>query len=266
MAQAACHENWIGKFLLPAEQAAKTSSNQKPKSIVQLLDEIHADKAMQDAPHWSDDNKIRDGLLVRAPDQTINYAAQVHVNPNELDQKTAEMTNAVCYYTAGAQHPPNMVMWDFYFMHCVNCSIFFPAFNKLDWLSDENKTRLLEWKIRMDLAMYASRKCPDIHLDEIRKYKPRQPGGWDGIQDRVCNFFDDGHSSKLVRALAHGQKISKPYGSRDEFRIKHDDWLQMGHMAIDSVENTERFPNVSHWVRSAGFPEAWQSIPERAQL
>ena len=39
---------------------------------------------------------------------------------------------------------------------------------KQGWLSDANKVRLLEWKVRMDLAMYASRKCPDIHLDEIR--------------------------------------------------------------------------------------------------
>lgn len=37
-------------------------------------------------------------------------------------------------------------------------------------------------------------------------------------------------------------------------------------MAIDSVENTERFENVSHWVRSAGFEEAWEKIPLRAQL
>lgn len=46
----------------------------------------------------------------------INIGAQVHVRPEEIERKTAEMTNAVCLYTAGAQHPPNSVMYDFYFM------------------------------------------------------------------------------------------------------------------------------------------------------
>lgn len=108
---------------------------------------------------------------------------------------------------------------------------------------------------------YASRKSPGIRLDIIRSYKPKKPSGWDEIEDRVCRFEDDGHASKLVRALAHGQQICKPYEDRDEFRIKHEDWLQMGHMAIDSVE--EPSPN---WVRSAGFDEAWEAIPVRAQL
>lgn len=43
-------------------------------------------------------------------------AAQVHVKLDELERKTAEMINAVCLYTSGAQHPPNSVMFDFYFM------------------------------------------------------------------------------------------------------------------------------------------------------
>lgn len=192
----------------------------------------------------------------------IDIAAQVHVKPDELERKTAEMTNAVCLYTAGAQHPPNQVMYDFYFMHCTNCSVFFPAFMKQDWLSDANKARLLEWKIRMDLVMYASRRSPEIRLDDIRSYKPKKPSGWDGIEDRVCQVIDDGHAPKLIRALAHGQQICKPYEHREEFRVKAEDWLQMGHMAIDSVENAKE----STWVRSAGFEEAWENVPLRAQL
>ncbi len=143
--------------------------------------------------------------------------------------------------------------------HCVNSSIFFAAFLKESWLSTENKVRLLEWKVRLDLAMYASRKCPGLRLEEIKGYKPKHPSGWDEIMDRVCNFHDDGHSAKLIRALAHGQKICQPYEDSDAFRIKHDDWLQMGHMAIDSVENTARF-DIANWVRSAGFEEAWEKV------
>lgn len=116
LAQAACHEGWIGKYLLPADKAGKENSDKPSKTIVQLLDEIHADKKMNEAAHWDDGNKIRDGIIPRAGQEMIDYAAQFHVKPDELQQKNAEMTNAVCYYTAGAQHPPNMVMYDFYFM------------------------------------------------------------------------------------------------------------------------------------------------------
>lgn len=87
--------------------------------------------------------------------------------------------------------------------------------------------------------MYASCKSPDIRLNEIRQYKPKKPSGWDEIEDRVCRLEEDGHASKLIRALAHGQQICQQYENREEFRIKHDDWLQMGHIAIDSVEDAD---------------------------
>lgn len=191
----------------------------------------------------------------------IKYAAQVHVDPSQLEEKTAEMTNAATYYTGGAQRPDRAVKFDFYFMHCVNCSIFHSAFLHQTWLSDANKARMLEWKIRLDLAMYASRKSPEIRLEDIRNYKPKKPSGYDQIQDRVCAIDDDGHASKLVRAIAHGGKICQPYEQNDAFRLKSDDWLQLAHMAIDSVE----MPG-NNWVRSAGFDEAWQDVPLRSNL
>jgi len=116
--------------------------------------------------------------------------------------------------------------------------------------------------------MYASRRSPDILLDEIENYKPKQPSSesadpWGGIFERIGRFEDDGHAVKLVRALAHGQIVCGPYEDREEFRIKNRHWLQLGHMAIDSVEAGE-----PTWVRSAGFDEAWNEIADRprAQL
>ncbi len=116
LAQAACHDDQIGKLLLPAEKAAKQYDDTSSKTIVQLLDTIHEDEGLRSAPHWDDGNKIYDGIIPRAGDRMTELAAQYHVKAEELDEKTAEMTNAVCYYTAGAQHPPNMVMFDFYYM------------------------------------------------------------------------------------------------------------------------------------------------------
>ena len=261
LAQAAVHGNYMRKLFVPAEKAAERRAGEQSSTIVDLLDSIHENKELCEAPQWSDGNKLREGLLGRAADQMVECASRFHVNPDELQRKTAEMANAVAYYTAGAQRTDKIIKFDFYFMHGVNCSIFFSAFLKQDWLTEGDKVRLLEWKVRSDLAMYASRKSPDVRLDIIRAYTPKQPSGWDGIEDRVCQFEDDGHASKLVRALAHGQRICEPYNEREEFRIKSDDWLQMGHMAIDSVEDPSQ-----HWVRSAGFDEAWQGIPARSQL
>lgn len=116
LAQAACHDDRIRGLLLPAEQAANSQSNKRSRTIADLLDEIHGDPTMRKAAHWTDGNKVYDGILARAGDRMVELAAQFHVKPEELEAKTAEMTNAVCYYTAGAQHPPNMVMFDFYYM------------------------------------------------------------------------------------------------------------------------------------------------------
>lgn len=166
-------------------------------------------------------------------------------------------------------------------MHCVNCSIFYDAFLKeATWMSDKNKARLLEWKGRLDLCMYASRRSPEPRMDVINNYEPKHPetakdsivetGSWDDIFTRVLHYDDDGHAAKLVRALAHGENICAAYNMDDPlFRIKGGMWLQLGHMgkppliqfwirltmllAIDSVEDTG-----DTWVRSAGFSEAWE--------
>ncbi|KAI6838676.1 hypothetical protein KC340_g3891 [Hortaea werneckii] len=261
LAQGAVHDNYMGKFFSAAERAAELRRGEPSETMVKLLDAIHDDKQLRDAPKWSDGNKLRDGIMNRAGDAMVQHTSQYHVRPDELELKTAEMINANAYYTAGAQREGKAIKWDFYYMHCVNCSIFYSAFLKADWISEANKCRLLEWKVWNDLAMYASRKCPDIRLDLVRNHQPTQPSAWDSIEDRACALEDDGHTSKLIRALAHGQNVCRKYEAREEFRVKHDDWLQMAHSVIDSVDVGD-----SRWVRSAGFDEAWENVPARAQL
>jgi len=91
-AQAAAHDNWMSPFLLGAEKAAASSSDST--SLVVLLDEIRANQKLSTSAHWDDGNKIRDGILARAPDEMIKYASQFRVKEQELEAKTAEMTNA----------------------------------------------------------------------------------------------------------------------------------------------------------------------------
>jgi hypothetical protein len=156
-----------------------------------------------------------------------------------------------------------LIKFDFFHMHCMNCSIFFPYIMQSSSLSTAAKIRLLEWKGRSDLVLYASRGAAPLHLNEIKDYVPKHPAPagadpWSSIFARVCQLDDDGHASKLIRALANGKKVCAKYESRDGFVIQGDLWDQLGHMAIDSVEAGE-----PHWVRSAGFDEAWDKIPRR---
>ena len=106
--------------------------------------------------------------------------------------------------------------------------------------------------------MYVSRGCPPLLLDEVTNYKPKEKSGWDAIIKRVNKLEDDGHASKLVRALAHGEQACKKFESKQGFVIKGDMWEKLGHMAIDSVEAGE-----PHWVRSCGFEKAWEAVPLR---
>lgn len=79
--------------------------------------------------------------------------------------------------------------------------------------------------------MYASRRSPALSTDEISNYKPKMPSSWDDIITRVRKTEDDGHASKLVRALAHGEKLCEaPESFSSMFKIKNDMWLQLGHM------------------------------------
>lgn len=259
LAQAAIHDDWIGKFLLPAEK--KANENKSETTLFDLIREIQANDKIVNAPHWEDGNKIRDGLLVRAPNEMIGLASQWQVKAEELEKRTAEMIMAAAYFTGTAQNPPKQIKFDFYYMHCINCSIFFSSFLKQEWLSTSNKIRILEWKGRLDLAMYASRRAPKLLVNEITTYAPKQRSDWEQIFKRVDRHNDDGHAAKFIRALAHGQQACGPFEKEESWPIQGSSWLQLAHMVIDSVED-----DGNHWVRSAGFPQAWEQFHDRAKL
>lgn len=97
LAQAAIHENWLGPFYHGCEAEARQTHADKrpPKTIVQLLENVRANTKLRESPHYEDGNKIRDGILKRAPEEMIKIAANYIVLDSELEQKTAEMINAV---------------------------------------------------------------------------------------------------------------------------------------------------------------------------
>jgi len=223
LAQAAVHDNWIASLFFGCERAAKESrSKDEPrKTIVQILEECRKDDKLSKAAHWDDGNKVRDGIIKRAPEEMIKYATHYTVKEGELEEKTAEMINAVVYYTAAAQRPPHQVKFDFYFIHCLNSSIFFSAFlSPSSSLSPAIQRRLLEWKIWMDITMYVSRGCPTLLVDEITDYAPTKDGGMDEVIKRVNNVEDDGHACKLVR------RLQMPRQSARSGRGKKECWFK----------------------------------------
>jgi hypothetical protein len=283
LAQAAVHDNWMAPLFLGCEKAAeaKRGDNGEKKSIAQILEECKNDEKIRSSAQFGDGNKIRDGILKRAPEEMIKAATQYTVKEDELEERNAEMVNAAgmslhlpsasfysrasvltsptVYFAASAQRPPHQIKFDFFYMHCVNSSIFFSAFlSPTSGLSRSTQRRLLEWKIWNDIVMYVSRGCPDLLIDEIHNYTPTKDSDMGSIIKRANKVEDDGHACKLVRAIANAEAVCKGYEEKEGFRIEGNMWRKLGHMAVDSVEAGE-----PHWVRSCGFKEAWEKIPLR---
>ena len=179
---------------------------------------------------------------------------------------TAEMTNVSAFITGATQRPGRMVKLDFFFIHCVNASIFFSAFNEQNHWSIETKCRLLEWKGRSDLLTYASRVAPKLYAHEIADYKPLQPDmTWSSLIKRTNELsHDDGHIAKLVRALAYGAKVCETYETdqrtAERFPLKGTGWLQIANMGLDTTTDL-RVP--ARWMRGAGAERNWVNVGPR---
>lgn len=94
LAETAIHEDYIAPlYLVPAEKAAGGVGKRGEKTLLQILDEIHADKKLASSAHWSDRNKFKDGVMTRAPDEMIKYASQFTISGDQLEEKNAELVN-----------------------------------------------------------------------------------------------------------------------------------------------------------------------------
>ncbi|KAI9725588.1 MAG: hypothetical protein M1828_003076 [Chrysothrix sp. TS-e1954] len=275
LAQAALHADYLKPVFAGCESkaAAREAGGQKAARIPELLDAIRADEKLRVAAHWEDDNKLRDGVIARAADEMIDIASRWSVGGTDqasLDAGCREMYDATVYYTSTSQHPPSIPKYDFYYMHAVNSSIFFPRLLSLPTttLSQPSKTRLLNYKVWNDLALYASRRAPALLLDEVRHYAPQKQAqsSWADVIRRVNAFEDDdSHACKLIRAIGGGEAFchsNQGQGSVTEQgragMMQGDAWWRAANMAIDSVEAPGK-----RWVRSAGFEEAWVDVPAR---
>ena len=96
LAQAAVHDDWMGRdYFLPAERLAGEIGKPGQKSLLQLLNEIRKDQTLKSSAKFSDPNKFRDGVLHRAPQEMLQYAAQYTVSAEQIPERLADMINTV---------------------------------------------------------------------------------------------------------------------------------------------------------------------------
>ncbi|KAJ0290398.1 hypothetical protein COL940_000916 [Colletotrichum noveboracense] len=231
LAEASVHKNQLGDFFKEAEKNAKNAKTPMPE-IMDLIEEIRGREKLVNSVQMKDSNKVFDGVLKRAP----------------------------------ALKPGKESRWDFFLIHHVNASPIFLCFNSKSWISTENKIRMLEHKIRMDLVQYAARGSPQIRVDAISSYRPKDKDQNKQLVSKPTDLLprfhhqsDDGHTIKVVRALGICQELSQKYSNKPWIRIKNDDeWLKLHYSVLDGTEHSG-----TKWVRSTGLDEAWKDVPSR---
>jgi Questin oxidase-like len=181
------------------------------------------------------------------------------------------------FVAAASQLPTKIVKFDFFLIHGLTSCHHLLVLLDQPWISEANKARLVAYSGRLLAAVYPVVGIPKLHLNEITDYVPKHPddGSWNQLVKRALEVPDDGHTSKVIRALMHGQKVCQPFEDKDSFMVRGDMWQKIAHMCkslpkmylrtltsfpigLDSVEDAE-----IRWVRMCGFKEAWEAFPER---
>ena len=272
LAQAAAHESLgVDVFFRNCEQevlkAAPRDPTQPSRPFVDLLHEAYANETIRHSSRWEDVgvNKMKEGVLGRGGPAITALAAQVHVEPEALEEKTAEMINCCAYFAGAAQRAGKQRKIDFFYMHSVTSSIFLTVLTRQPWISTAMKVRLVEWKVRVDLVWYATCGAAELQLDYVRNYEAGPSSGmdWRALFGAVNALHDDGHVGKFVRALKNGEEVCKPFEhgkDASSFPIKGDMWLKLGQMAYDSTANV---PEEAKWVPFTGFDLPWSRVPPK---
>jgi hypothetical protein len=256
LAQTAVHSNApLHSFLLEAELLSHKNQQQDPPlNILSLLRQIHSSPTLSQSADFNDPNKIHDGVLSRARSEMLTLTSRVSIPTSSLASATAHMFHTsllTASLSALAFHPPKHPKFDFFLIHHVNAAPAFATISELDWIPDETKARLLEWKVRMDLVQYAARGAPELDLERLKGYGG---AGGEEVVRRLWDFEDDGHAIKLGRAALVCRDVCEGFEGKEWMVINGQDmWERVFKLIVDSVEAPG--PN---WVRSCGFEEAWK--------
>ncbi|KAF2137187.1 uncharacterized protein K452DRAFT_278799 [Aplosporella prunicola CBS 121167] len=273
LAHTAIHEDSLKKFFLGAEEVARQKSGKssfdqnQDASLLELFNDVRKiEKLSVSYTNKWDNGIIPEDVLSWAGDELVQIAGRYAASEDGLEYKKGEMMNLSAYFVAAAQRPPYIPKLDFFCVHSITTAIFFTSFLNASFISPSDRVRLLEWKARLDLAVYASRCAPELLLSEVQNYTPKMPSdGWPEIISRSLAIQDDGHSTKLIRALAHSAIVCKGLERRDGIDrealkklpiVDETMWLSVAHLSIDSME-----AGGPRWVGNSA--DGWDSVPLR---
>jgi hypothetical protein len=97
--------------------------------------------------------------------------------------------------------------------------------------------RLVEWKGRSDLIIWASCKCPQLYPSRLRDHTKSK--NWDELIIWALNHpEEDSHLSKSIRALMHGQRIChkrRNEGKAPLLMVDDEMWLNAGNMCMSAL-------------------------------
>ncbi|KAK4669952.1 uncharacterized protein QC763_207450 [Podospora pseudopauciseta] len=287
LAAGCVHDEWPEWFIFPVEEYLKSNPDVPSKSLLEIVTSLQSDPVIANAVTPDDPlNKISDGLLKKVAKELVPYLAsyQVDATPEDLQQKTTAMIHTCAYILGAAQHPGKVEAIDFVMLHMSTLGIFYPTFMAQDWISNENKKRMLQWKAWGDAVMYAGCGCPKLYPERVTGYTPKRPqDGWPELCHRANVYGDDGHISKVIRAMLNTQELPEPV---EGFPLAKKDFLKIAHLALDSVErmlepgqykvpdkikktvaeemrqDEEIVRVMVRWVRWCGVEGSWDNFPD----
>ena len=256
---------------LEAEQMAKVSSKLPQKSMLQLVEDIRTNPAIIAAKEYGQGPKqtnYYDGPAYRCQGQLACFMSRWNVRdePGALEQQLAELVNASVSTTAGASiHPGKVQKFDFLQIHSITAWYATYLLTRQPWITDAQKRRLVEFQGRLDLGLFAICGAPEnrlteLHLSHDVVTEKAHQEAWEDVLRRSTFINDDGHSAKLIRSLALGEMVSRPYEAKGiaGFEIGGKDWIQIARMAVESLQVTEK-----RWVRLAGYENQWEGVKEK---
>jgi hypothetical protein len=119
MAQISVHSNGLYEYLTRCQSAAASQpSDAAPVgSVCDFYTEITKNDKLMASARAEDTENPYYGILCNALDDMVGLASRVHVKPEELEEKTAEMLHVSAYVAAAAAfHPPHVPKFDFFLM------------------------------------------------------------------------------------------------------------------------------------------------------
>lgn len=266
LAMTAVHRSSLAPYFEQAELLAQDLST-PPSTLMEIIDSAKSQEAfLRGASSGSGDFGsafLKPSFLPKVAAMAAQYRLDPKSNSPLKDASTAvaEQMATLALVTMSSQNPAKRIKLDFYMIHVLNASLFLPAITSSPLIPGEAAQRLVEWKARYDMLVYAQLRCPTLYPSETKGLQPSaELSDWQAIFNAACAAHDDGHLPKVVRALAGGEHYCKTFENEPWCALKGDEWRRMAALAIESSETSGSEPQ---WIRNAGLNESWNDVPAR---